>query len=307
MKKVLFSIVTCLCILFISGCSNTDLNLNQNLGLTKHEAEVEFIISENTKYHLLEGLNTSTFTWSVSGEGEKPELKVLFNIIEPEGISDEESQTFYNRYSSGQYMQELNANIISAKFENEKQLYDVKHGDVLKVVTTMKKSKKYNFDYFTKAKGNKDIEVKDAGDNILVISKIVVDYPFIDDEDDNIKTLSEFEAKQFKFISGLFDEVWDFKIEELSLTKDYPMEVEPLFFVSHSYKSNNGGPIRQQAEVSTPSQLYASILTGPDEGSLTEEKIEAIKTEGIEKYQEELDFNFAKVVTDFQIITSDTK
>lgn len=313
MKKILFSIIACFCVIFVSACGKDDSSLTKH---QKYEAEVGFVVTIDTSYILYPGVDTSAFVWLISEE-EKPELSVLFNITEPSGNSDEANATFSNRYENGQYMKELNSNIVSAKFENEEQLYDVKSGDELKIITTIKKSEKYNFDYFTQSKDSENVEVKEDGDNILVISKITVEDPS-DSEDesdesefeDEYTTLSGFEDYIYDFASKIDDKITDFKAEELTLTKNYPIKVAPLFFASYTHTYVNGTEItRQTAFTQTPSQGYSSIETGPDlsdyDGPLTEEEIERIKAEGIERYQELLDDTFSRVIGEFEIITSE--
>lgn len=323
MKKrlFLFSLVAFISLVFTSACGKSDSSSSASNG--KYEAEVGYSITVDSHYNLYQSLNNYVFWWGDVDEGEKPKLRVNFTITEPAGNSDEENQTFSNRYSNGQYATELNSNIVSAKFEDEKQLYDVKKGDELKIITTIKKSEKYNFDYFTQSDSNENIEVKEDGDNILVISKIIVgeddsyaenqvDEEYRDDSEELVKytSLSEYKDVKMNEFNEDGSKVLEFNAEEVSLTEEYPFEVPTLFFANYTYTYVNRIEITRQYGITENSfgKHYSMIETGADlsdyDGPLTTDELESVKTEGITEYQEYLDYIVSNIISEFEIITS---
>ncbi|HFI0618132.1 TPA: hypothetical protein ACGOZH_001831 [Streptococcus suis] len=316
MKKYKYLLLLLFVSMFVSACSNTSQTSAKN---KKYEAEVGFNIQVETDYGLLNGLDTSALIWQLYSDEKKPVLNLSFDITEPSGNSDKENETFSNRYQDGQYIKELNSNVISAKFEDEKKLYDIKEGDVLRIITTIKKSEKYNFDYFTQSESSDEIEVKESGDNVLIISKITVgeqwdsedeeDFEDEENSDDELeyKTLEEFKTWTLNSLSESEDKVIDFKAEELKLTKDYPIKVLPLFFASYTHTYYDGEITRQTAYTKIPGQAYSSIETGADlsdyDGPLTEDEIDKVKSEGIEEYQKNLDYWFSHVINEFEVVT----
>lgn len=221
MKKLAL-VMSLLLTTFMYGC---DRNAEKFLTTQKFDAEVSFEVEVKSGYNLVEGTNSSAIRWNNyeanPDKGGKPQLFVKYEISEPTE-NTEQNESFTNRYRDGLFANELDENLISAKFENPDQIYRVNLGDELKIITTFKKSKKYNFDY----KSTADVVIKEDGDNIQVISKMTVkenenrNKPYADR---NFKTVEEFTEYQLGFLSEFDNKTTDFKAEELKLSKEYPL------------------------------------------------------------------------------------